>query len=453
MGNSKKVLNVYSDSAEYIDTIKGCEAAVSLFSLPGNLLVVCKSDDCLPSTMDSGTPFLNDAGRPYSRILLLFTKLPIKLDVVSKWKSWVFDNNIAELKIDFLKIGAFDKSYIEGRIKRHCKNWEQKIPDAETTALGKGSLVDVSSLHLAKDSPDLLTAMFGSMGEMIMRVRHVRNRFDYALEASLQAKHKDVSKVIDAQKSAIANAITQSENSVPEIEKRLVSFPKLLLYGETGVGKTLVSRYLQSLSERNASRPLRISIPEYIGKEEDFEYALFGYTKGAYTDGLEQGSTGLLVENMGKVVFLDEIEEANAIIQAKLLAYLDDYRVRPRGWLHNSFFCPTLIVAATNCNVEELKSRDFRKDLLARFTDIETVPPLRERKESMDFIIDSLLQQDSINYGLKVDKVGKYALEKLKSHPYTSGNFRELEDVMRDACASAQKDGRDYLCECDIMFD
>ena len=79
MGNSKKVLNVCSDSAEYIDTIKGCEAAVSLFSLPGNLLVVCKSDDCLPSTIDIGTPFLNDAGRPYSRILLLFTKLPIKL--------------------------------------------------------------------------------------------------------------------------------------------------------------------------------------------------------------------------------------------------------------------------------------------------------------------------------------------------------------------------------------
>ncbi len=71
----------------------------------------------------------------------------------------------------------------------------------------------------------------------------------------------------------------------------------------------------------------------------------------------------------------------------------------------------------------------------------------------MDFIFDSLLQQDSINNEQHVARIGKYALEKLKMHPYTDGNFRELEDVLRNACVAAQKDGRDYLCECDIVFD
>ena len=453
MANNKKSLNIYSDSSEYVDTVKRSELAMSLFSSTNNVLVVCKSKDCLPSTIGIGTPFLNAAERPYSRVLILFTTLPIKLDVVSKWKSWVFDNKISEMRIDFLRIGDFDVDYIEGRIKRHCKNWDRKSPPEETIALRKGSLVDASSLQLSKDSPDLLTAMFGAMGEMIMRVRNVRERFDNALVSSLQVKDRELDKTIEIQKKAITNAMATGEDAVSELEKRLVSFPKLLLYGETGVGKTLVSRYLQSISGKDTGRPVRISIPEYIGKEEDFEYALFGYAKGAYTGGLEQGSAGLLVENMGKVVFLDEIEEANSIIQAKLLAYLDDYRVRPRGWLHNSFFCPTLVVAATNCKVEELRSQNFRKDLLARFTDIETVPPLRDRKESMDFIIDSLLQQDSINNEQHVDRIGKYALEKLKTHPYTDGNFRELEDVLRNACVSAQKDGRDYLCECDIVFD
>ncbi len=453
MKSAKKSLNVYSDAKDCIEIVEGCNLAVTLFSMSGNLLVICKGDECRPGDLGLETSVENPWGKIYSRILILFTTLPIKLDVMSSWKNWVFNNKIPDMKIDFLRIGSFDATYIEGRIRRHCKDWDRTPPRKELPALKKGTLVDLSKDKLAKDSPNLLTAMFGAMGEMIMRVRYIHERFKDALKESLNSTDDlSVYKLIDAQKKKIESAVSGSLAEVPKLEKELVSFPKLLLYGETGVGKTLVSRFLQSPSAKDPARPLRISIPEYIGKEEDLEFALFGYEKGAYTGGLEKGSIGLLVENMGKVVFLDEIEEANAIIQAKLLAYLDDYRVRPRGWRKDAFFCPTLVVAATNCKVEELKSRGFRNDLLARFTDIETVPPLRERKESMDFIIDSLLQQDAINHEQKVVEIGKYALEKLKTHPYP-GNFRELEDVMRNACVAAQKDGRDYLCECDIVFD
>lgn len=87
---------------------------------------------------------------------------------------------------------------------------------------------------------------------------------------------------------------------------------------------------------------------------------------------------------MGGVVFLDEIGTANATIQAKLLAYLDDYTVRPRGWTSDPFDCPTLVVAATNRTLDELKTPEiFRADLLARFTDIEEVPSVaRENRGS-----------------------------------------------------------------------
>lgn len=444
MAECEKKLNVYSDCDEYIDMVRNCDAAVELFTSTSNVLIICKASNCFPDTVNIGM----GTEHHFSRVLLLFTTLPIQLGNLAVWKQWIFECGIAEAKIDFLRIGNFDKKYIEGRIQRHCKGWDRKIPAAEAVALKMGDLIETSSSCLAKDSPDLLTTMFGAMGEMIMRVRYVRDRFEKALTTSLLKGKGTIDEVVAKHKKNIVNAIVEGGDTVPEIEQILVTFPKLLLYGETGVGKSLVARFLQE-----SGRPLRISIPEYVGKEEDFEYALFGYAKGAYTGGLEKGSCGLLVENMGKVVFLDEIEEANAVIQAKLLAYLDDYRVRPRGWLHGAFFCPTLIVAATNCSVEELRSRGFRKDLIARFTDIETVPPLRERKESMDFIIDSLLQQNGINFGKGVEKVGKYALEKLKSHPYTNGNFRELEDVLRKACVAAQKDNRDYLCECDIVFD
>jgi transcriptional regulator with PAS, ATPase and Fis domain len=178
-----------------------------------------------------------------------------------------------------------------------------------------------------------------------------------------------------------------------------------------------------------------------------FEYDLFGYARGAYTGGQEAGSLGLLLANLGGVIFLDEIGEASGAIQAKLLAYFDDYMVRPRGWTDEPFFCPTLIVAATNRDLRKVK--DFRPDLLARFTDIEQVPPLRERVESFPFILDCLLQNPAINPGFSVREIGQTAYEIMVKHSF-KGNFRELETMLRVACHAAAKDGRDFICRPDI---
>ena len=180
-----------------------------------------------------------------------------------------------------------------------------------------------------------------------------------------------------------------------------------------------------------------------------FEYDLFGYARGAYTGGQEAGSLGLLLANLGGVIFLDEIGEASRAIQAKLLAYLDDYMVRPRGWTGDPFFCPTLIVAATNKDLRKIT--DFRPDLLARFTDLEQVPPLRERIESFPFILDCLLQNPAINPGISVREIGQTAYEIMVKHSF-KGNFRELETMLRVACHAAAKDGRDFICRPDIVI-
>ncbi|MCL1785840.1 MAG: sigma 54-interacting transcriptional regulator [Alphaproteobacteria bacterium] len=226
-----------------------------------------------------------------------------------------------------------------------------------------------------------------------------------------------------------------------------------MLYGKTGVGKTLIARYLQN---NPGERPVRIVIPEYLNKEDMFEYALFGYVKGAYTGGRESGDHGLLLENVGRVVFLDEIGEANDIIQAKLLAYLDDYHVRPRGWQGDPFYCPTLVVAATNRDLDDMvEKKQFRADLLMRFTDRETIPTLRERVDSFPFILDCLLQNNAINpgWGKKgescVKEIGNEALEALKKYEFP-GNFRELENILRTVCREVLKDGRDYICRSDL---
>ena len=487
MANNDPKVNVFARNRRHVDEVLSSSKARDLFSKPGNALICIEKNTVNSTSFSDSKPPLPEK-IVFSHVLFLFTELPVRIETIEEWKSWVLQNNISEYRMDFLRIGEFTASYVEGRMLRHCRNWDKEKPKEEGAPDERwksiGDLVSLpnpndkdhgnTNKSFEKDSPELLTATFGTMGEVMMRIHDVYSRFKNTLnlvvssppkkeskleKRSAQEEKKDIIDIASRQKE-IAKLLQFPADSRNCTEKDWwpVSFPKLLLYGETGVGKTLVSRYLhKQIAAANQNgctgRPLRISIPEFVGKEEDFEYALFGYAKGAYTGGLENGSIGLLIENMGQVVFLDEIEEANNTIQAKLLAFMDDYRVRPRGWLGKSFYCPVLIVAATNCSVAELRKRNFRKDLLARFTDVETVPPLRERKEIMDFIIDSLLQQESITLNRTVSKIGKYALARLKGYSYEEGNFRELEDVLRNACASARRDGRDYLCECDIVFD
>ncbi len=468
MATNESTANVFARNRRHVDVVLSSPKARDLFSKPDNALLCIDKDTVIPTSLsDCNPPLPKEVA--FSHVLFLFTELPVRIETIEAWKKWVLENNIAEYRMDFLRIGEFTAGYVEGRILRHCRNWDKEKPNEEGAPDERwesiGDLVNLQNSNsekqgnankaLEKDSPELLTATFGTMGELMMRIHDVYRRFKNTFDLVVSSWEKKKTDIASRQREIEKLLQFPGARHTCAEEEWPVSFPKLLLYGETGVGKTLVSRYLhkQIAGDNGTGRPVRISIPEFVGKEEDFEYALFGYAKGAYTGGLENGSIGLLVENMGQVVFLDEIEEANNTIQAKLLAFMDDYRVRPRGWLGKAFYCPVLIVAATNCTVSELRKRNFRKDLLARFTDVATIPPLRERKESMDFIIDCLLQQESINLGRRVSKIGKYALARLKGYSYEEGNFRELEDVLRNACASARRDGRDHLCECDIVFD
>jgi len=346
---------------------------------------------------------------------------------------------------------VFDKGLADAQIARKveelCKPWTAPPASQETAKIRFSEYVTIpEAANEGRDQSNIVTMTFGFMGEVLNRLESVRRRFHRVCDIDDNVRKKYLSQAAENLKARSRAAQEALDHPSLGESWNQDSLPRLLLTGETGVGKTLVAKYLAQtgLFERR-------SIPEYLKKEDMLEFDLFGYAAGAYTGGKDEGHLGLLLEFVGGVIFLDEIGDASPAVQAKLLAYFDDYKVRPRGWSGTRpFECPTLIVAATNQDLDQLvEKRQFRADLLSRFTDIEELPPLRDRMESFPFILDCLLQRPSINPDEFIQEIGDKALYELESHGF-EGNFRELENLVRGACKKARVNGRRYIVKSDI---
>lgn len=396
---------------------------------PRQFSVVFISNNALPSDYATG---INP--KPV-RCLLVFETLPLSATCIAAWREWA---DGVDLKMIQHSPGSAAQEFAT-TVRDLCAAWYAEVPQREPTAVERGKLVSFSA-EPGKHDPALLTMLFGSMGDLLRSMDGIERRFARAL-GKIELRQFDEYR--EAIKRALAPQDKRKSYQQPSAPQVLLEqLPRVLLLGETGVGKTLFAHQLRGKGRRPFRR---VPVPEYLGKEDMFEYDLFGYAHGAYTGGREDGDVGHLLSALGGVVFIDEIGTASPVIQAKLLAYLDDYRIRPRGWSGEAFACPTLLVAATNVTLEELNNPQvFRADLLARFTDVVHVPPLRDRMRDLPFILDCLLQSEDINPGASIKEIGREAFEKLKSHPFRA-NFRELETVMRQACSAADRDGRDHL--------
>lgn len=423
---------VFSNDEQRLRTLQNILMA-KLQGRPFAVVWVCHND--MPGSPGFGIPVAST----FTRLLLVFEGRPVALDALAAWREWAQGAGAMELKVDFADGDVSDDS-VRRILNDHCALWLRPQPQRESAFVRCGEWVEMPQEPKQKDDPALLTMMFGSMGDLLTRMELIRNRFQQSCEIDGRAKYlKSTTDLLARHDHGVRDEVAALKTTGSSD-----CLPRSLLIGETGVGKTLFVRFLAG-----SAKVTRIAIPEYLGKEDMFEYDLFGYAAGAYTGGRKEGSLGLLLENVGGVVFLDELGEASEIIQAKLLAYLDDYAVRPRGWTGEPFFCPTLVVGATNKDIRNTKR--FRKDLLARFTDVDHVPPLRERQESFPFILDCLLQQNAINPGRGVEEIGDQAFEALKQHRFL-GNFRELENLLRTACEAVVKDGRNYITKQDLSF-
>ena len=204
----------------------------------------------------------------------------------------------------------------------------------------------------------------------------------------------------------------------------------VLVVGETGTGKEHVGRAIHFYSPRSSGPWVDVNcaaIPEHLLESE-----LFGYEKGAFS-GATSAKPGLVELADRGTIFLDEIGELHARLQAKLLRVLDHTPFYRLGGVRK--VCADVrVVAATNQPLEMLVEQGrFRRDLYHRLSQlIIRVPPLRERKDDIGPLAEFFLQQLDPDASLT-----DQAILALRNHNWL-GNARELRNVVTGALLAAE---------------
>ncbi|HSD86069.1 MAG TPA: sigma-54 dependent transcriptional regulator [Kofleriaceae bacterium] len=204
----------------------------------------------------------------------------------------------------------------------------------------------------------------------------------------------------------------------------------VLIRGETGVGKELVAEALHRHSQRSRAAFLRINAASI--SESLVESELFGHQRGAFT-GASSDRAGLFESAQGGTVFLDEIGELSAAVQAKLLRVLEDRQVvrvgtaRPRA-------LDVRFVVATHRDLEAaVAAGTFREDLYYRLAAIVLhVPPLRDRIEDIVPLARALIAEAAGRARKPIPAVADGVWGLLESYSWP-GNVRELRNVVERA--------------------
>ncbi len=202
----------------------------------------------------------------------------------------------------------------------------------------------------------------------------------------------------------------------------------VLITGETGVGKELVAHAVHTASHR-ADKPFIAvdcgAIPEALMERE-----LFGHERGAFT-GADRTILGAFELVSGGTLFLDEIGNLPLSMQTKLLRVLDDKRIQRLGGTKR-VKADFRVVAATNNDLAQQAERSvFRRDLYHRLAEFTIcVPPLRERREDLPFLVGHILTLTNEELGKSVRGLSAPAWERLQTCDWP-GNVRELRNMLR----------------------
>ncbi|EAL8290215.1 sigma-54-dependent Fis family transcriptional regulator [Campylobacter coli] len=256
-----------------------------------------------------------------------------------------------------------------------------------------------------------------------------------AIKRAKVIREKTADKKIKKQEEKQENGFFSSSDKLEQVlslsQKAAKTDASVMLFGESGVGKEVFSRFIHQNSKRSQKPFVAINmaaIPSNLIESE-----LFGFEKGAFTDA-NATKIGLFEMANNGTLFLDEIGEMPYEIQAKLLRALQEKEITRLGST-KSIKIDARIISATNANLQDkIDNGEFRSDLYYRLNTVPiNIPPLRERKEEILGIAQKVLENTCKEYELEMKKLSQEAQKALLEYNFP-GNIRELISIVQRAC-------------------
>lgn len=303
---------------------------------------------------------------------------------------------------------------ISGRTLYSNQAYEKMIRRSSTELVAEGQDICVDNVPIGK------VVVYHDISD----INRLKRELDRVNQKLRKAQTKYTFKDIIGQSSSMLHVI--------ETAKVASMTPAtIMLRGESGTGKEIFANAIHNNSPRRNEKFVKINCSSL--PEELLESELFGYKEGAFTGALRGGRKGLFQEADKGTLFLDEVGDVSPRMQVKLLRALQEKEIMPVGAVE-PVKVDVRIICATNKPLEKMIAEEsFREDLYYRLNVFPLhIPPLRERKEDIPYIVAYLLQQYNEFYGRNVESVSKEAVMLLQQEDW-NGNVRELENVLSRA--------------------
>ncbi len=280
--------------------------------------------------------------------------------------------------------------------------------------------------------PVIFITAYGSMDSAINALRDRASDYilkPFAIDELLLRIRANLEKPRTVTQDIIGKS-KQAKNVLNLVRKIANTDTTVLILGESGTGKEVIAREIHGRSRRAPKRFVTIScatLPETLLESE-----LFGYNKGAFT-GASTDKDGLFKVADQGTFFLDEIGDAPATIQMKLLRFLEEKEIVPLGSTRPVKVDVRLVAATNKDLMNEVKMNRFREDLYYRLNVIPIVlPPLRQRREDIPLLANYFLKSVCERERLGERKLLKSTSEQLRRYKWP-GNIRELKHIIERA--------------------
>jgi PAS domain S-box-containing protein len=315
---------------------------------------------------------------------------------------------------------------------------QEGLPVSVMQSLSHGKKLLVSATPIF-DGAQRIRYVVSTVRDMteLLRMKHERDELQ-----QLKQLRNSTAQLHAGQRDDLLNSLPlvnqQASGRVFALARQVAgSSVKVLLQGETGVGKTLVAQYIHNAGPRAKEPFLALNcgaLPENL-----IEAELFGYAPGAFTGAGPKGKRGLLELAHQGTLFLDEIGDLPLPVQVKLLKVIEENRFIPVGGLELKEV-DVRIISATHHDLKQRVAEGlFRADLYYRLNVVPIhIPALRERSEEIPTLLHFYLESFNATYGRQV-QWSLEALDLMCEYPWP-GNIRELINLVERLVVTTQAD-------------